>query len=141
VANSDGRQAVFFRAQLKDWLAKPGAPPRKIGFIALMIDHGYVFNGPHWELPDSAITGLYGRRSVYSGVRSLADFEPWIERIRNFPPEVFDRALRRIPPEWVAADEAPLENLLEALMRRRKRIPELIAGCREAFPHWQSSGP
>jgi hypothetical protein len=139
-ANADGRQAVFFRAQLKDWMARPGAPPRKLGFIALMIDHGFVFNGPHWELPDSALTGLYARRSVYQSVRSLEDFEPWIERIRNFPPEVLDRALRRIPAAWIDADGDALEKLLDALLRRGKRIPELISACRKApgnpFPQW-----
>ena len=31
VANADGRQSIFFRAELKDWLARPGIPPRKDG--------------------------------------------------------------------------------------------------------------
>ena len=53
VANADGRQSIFFRAQLKDWLAQPGIPPRKMGFVALMIDHGFAFNGPHWDFPES----------------------------------------------------------------------------------------
>ena len=65
VANADGRQSIFFRAQLKDWLARPGIPPRKMGFVALMIDHGFAFNGPHWDFPESAIAGLYPRRMVY----------------------------------------------------------------------------
>jgi hypothetical protein len=140
VANSDGRQAIFFRARLNDWLTKPGIPPRKLGFVAMMIDHGFAFNGQNWDLPDSAVTGLYPRRIVYRDVKSLGDFEPWIERIRNFPPEVLDRALRRIPPEWTADDGAQLEKLLDALLRRRKRIAELIDDCRKApgnpFPQW-----
>ena len=140
VANADGRQSIFFRAQLNDWLARPGAPPRKLGFVALMIDHGFAFNGPHWDLPDSAVAGIYPRRIVYNSVRSITDFEPWIDRIRNFPPEIFDKALRQIPPQWTANDGAELEKLLEALFRRRKRIPELIDDCRNApgqpFPHW-----
>jgi hypothetical protein len=133
VANSDGRQAIFFRAQLKDWLARPGAPPRKLGFVVLMIDHGFAFNGPHWDLPDSAIAGLYPRRIVYNRVRSITDFEPWIDRIRNFPTEIFDRALRQIPPQWTASDDSHLERLLEALYRRRKRIPELIGDCMKSW--------
>ena len=64
-----------------------------------MIDHGFIFNGPHWDLPQSALTGLYPRRHVYSGVRSLDDFEPWLSRVENFPAEVIDRALRHIPSE------------------------------------------
>jgi hypothetical protein len=66
-ANADGRQCVFFRAQLRDWLARPGIPPRKQGFVALMIDHGFIFNGPLWDYPESAIAGLYARRTVYRG--------------------------------------------------------------------------
>ena len=107
-----------------------------------MIDHGFVFNGPHWELPESAILGLYPRRVVYQNVTSLANFEPWLSRVLNFPDDVLDRALRRLPPEWIREDVGPLEKLLEALMRRRKRILELIECCRDApwnpFPRWVS---
>ncbi len=140
VANADGRQSIFFRAQLKDWLARPGVPPRKLGFVVLMIDHGFAFNGPHWNFPDSAVAGLYPRRIVYEGVRSLNDFEPWLDRIRNFPSGVFDRILRQIPPEWVEDDCDRLEGLFESVLRRGKRISELIEACRKApgnpFPRW-----
>lgn len=144
VANADGRQSIFFRAQLKDWLARPGVPPRKMGFVVLMIDHGFAFNGPHWDFPDSAVMGLYARRVVYAGVRALDDFEPWIGRIESFPPEVFDRILRQAPPVWLHAEgkdeTGELERLLESLLRRRRRIGELIEGCRKAalnpFPKW-----
>jgi hypothetical protein len=140
VANADGRQSIFFRAQLKDWLARPGIPPRKLGFVALMIDHGFAFNGPHWDFPESALTGLYPRRIVYAGVKSLADFEPWIDRILNFPPEVFDKILRQLPPQWLEGDGDRLEILFEALLRRCKRIPQLLEDCRKApgnpFPGW-----
>jgi len=140
VANADGRQSIFFRAQLKDWLARPGVPPRKLGFVALMIDHGFAFNGPHWDFPDSALAGLYPRRSVYRNVKSLHDFEPWIDRIRNFPPAVFDQALRSLPPVWIADDADRLDALLETLLRRGKRIAALLEECRKApgnpFPAW-----
>ncbi len=140
VANADARQTIFFRAELRDWMARPGPPPRKLGFVALMIDNGFAFNGPHWELPDLVTAGLYARRTVFSGVRSLNNFQPWIDRIVNFPPEVFDKALRRIPPAWIGADSGKLETLLESLMRRRARIPELLQATRRApgnpFPNW-----
>ena len=140
VANADGRQSIFFRAQLKDWLAQPGIPPRKMGFVALMIDHGFAFNGPHWDFPESSITGLYPRRAVYSKVRSIDAFEPWLSRVLHFPEEVLDRALRQIPPEWVGEDEAALYKMLERLLGRRKRVPELLQGCRaglsDPFPLW-----
>ena len=132
VGNADGRQTFFFRAQLNDWLARPGIPPRYLGFVALLIDHGFAFIGPHWFFTDSAVTVLYPRRIVYEGVRATKDFEPWIDRILHFPEAVFDKALRQIPPPWIEGDENQLEALLESLLRRRQRIPELLEDCRKA---------
>src|SRR5437016_2266883 len=39
MGNADSRQAIFFRAQIEDWLPSAGAPPRKLGFIAHMMDN------------------------------------------------------------------------------------------------------
>src|SRR5581483_4804174 len=71
VANADSRQAVFFRARAKTWTPLKGESPARIGFFAQMIDHGFAFNGAHWDFPDSPIQGLYFRTSVYDEVRSL----------------------------------------------------------------------
>ena len=142
VANADGRQAIFFRAHLNDWLARPGIPPRKLGFLALMVDHGFAFNGPHWDFPESALTGLYPRRAVYESVRSIDDFEPWLSRAASCPDAVFDRAMRQLPLEWQNGDADALELLLDKLRRRQKRMADLLIGCREGsgnpFPKWTS---
>ncbi len=139
-ANADGRQAVFFRARLKEWLAPASGNPSKLGFVAIMIDHGFAFNGPYWDFPESPIQGLYHRRMVYEKVRSLDDFQPWLDQVTHFPEEVVDQALRQIPPQWVDGERDELERLLERLFRRRKRVPELIRDCRRAnqspFPRW-----
>ena len=66
MGNADARQSIFFRARLRQW--PPGETPRA-GFVALMMDHGYVFDGPHWKFPDSPLQGLYFRPSVYQKVR------------------------------------------------------------------------
>ena len=128
--NADGRQAIFFRAQLRDWVPRAKAGPRKMGFVALMIDHGFIFNGPHWNFTESALQGLYPRRMVYEPVTSLDDFQPCFGRIGNFPDEVLDRAMRRIPPDWIENEEEELEQLLESLLRRKKRIGELDRSSR-----------
>ena len=116
------------------------APPRKMGFVALMIDHGFAFNGPHWDFPESAMTGLYPRRVVYEKVRSIDDFDPWLSRVIHFPEEVLDRALRGIPMDWIGDDYEAAVKMLERLLARRKRVPELLHGCRKAagdpFPKW-----
>jgi len=137
MGNADSRQAIFFRARVHDPLAEN--PPR-LGFVAQMVDNGYVFEGPHWRWGDSPIQGLYFRPLVYRTVRGLAEFEPWLDRIRNFPEEVVDQAVKRIPPAWLEGDEDELERLLERLMRRRERVPDLIEQCRSGrsnpFPIW-----
>lgn len=138
--NADARQSVFLRARVRQWSPQSEAHPLKQGFVALMIDHGYVFGGPNWEFADSALQGLYFRPEVYKGVRSLDDFQPWLDRVLNFPEEVVDQALKGIPRQWYAGDEDSLERLLERLLARRKRVPDLLAECRKArgnpFPGW-----
>ena len=142
MSNADSRQAVFFRARLREWLPDPGTRSARLGFVAQMMDNGYVFEGPHWRLSDSPLQGLYFRPLVYRDVRGWGDFEPWLERIRHFPEEVVDQAVKQIPPAWVEDDRAALDQLLDKLLRRRSRVPDLIAGCRSArvdpFPDWRN---
>jgi len=140
VSNSDARQAVFFRARIKDWLALEKNSPR-VGFVTLMIDHGYAFNGPNWDFPDSPLQGFYFRPLVYEQVRSLEDFEPWLSQVRDFPETLADEAYRCVPEEWLEGDRDTLAAFLEKLLRRRRRIDDLMAACRRAraafFPNWR----
>ncbi len=132
-ANADARQAIFFRVRAPD--------TERLGFAAQMVDNGYVFDGPRWRMADSAAQGLYFRPLVYAWVRGLADFEPWLERIRHFPEEIVDLAVKEIPPAWLEASGAELEQLLHRLLIRRKRVPDLIEDCRSGklhpFPAWE----
>jgi hypothetical protein len=139
IGNADARQAIFFRANVRAPGEERGSPAR-LGFVARMMDNGYVFEGPHWRLTDSPIQGLYFRPLVYRSVRGFADFEPWLERIRNFPEEVVDQVWKEIPAAWLGDEREELARLLERLLARRKRVPELIENCRQArtdpFPAW-----
>src|SRR5579872_1074541 len=142
VSNADGRQAVFFRARVRDWV--PGAAevrPPTMGFIALMIDQGFAFNGPEWTFTDSPVQGLYSRKLVYNDVQSIEQFEPWIERVLHFPEEVVDQASKQVPPEWIAGEDEEFERMLEQLMRRRKRVADLLGDARRAkvspFANWK----
>jgi hypothetical protein len=141
VANADSRQAVFFRARAKTWTPLKGEAPARLGFFAQMIDHGFAFNGPHWEFQDSPIQGLYFRTSVYDEVRSLDSFQPWVAMVENFPIEVVDSAWKEIPRDWLQDDEVPLEDLLERLLKRRSRIAALIHEIQRnratAFANWR----
>lgn len=135
VANADGRQCVFYRAMVR---RQEGGRP---GFVARMIDHGFAFNGPNWDFPESALIGLYARRLVYEPVRTLDDFQPWLDQVTHFPEEVIDQAWKRVPPNWMEGEEEALEQLLVQLYERRKRLPDLIAASRGArtdpFPNWK----
>ena len=134
-ANADGRQCVFYRA-----LVRRGGAGARPGFVARMIDHGFAFDGPNWNFADSPLQGIYPRRLVYDAVRSLDDFQPWLDQVIHFPEEVMDRAWKRIPPDWIEGEEDALQQLLERLFERRARLPELIAACRSTrvnpFPNW-----
>ena len=141
MGNADSRQAVFFRARLKEWLPTHQADPLQVGFVALMIDHGFVLEGHHWRLNDVPLQGVYHRSLVYANVQGLQDFAPWLDRIVHFPEAVVDQAVKQIPPAWMVGDEAELARLLERLMRRRRRVPDLLEACRRVkanpFPEWR----
>jgi hypothetical protein len=141
MGNADSRQAIFFRARLREWLPAHEAHPQRLGFVAQMVDHGFAFDGPHWRFADSPLQGLYFRPLVYQGVRGLHDFQPWLDRIVHFPEAVVDQALKQIPPAWVAGEEDSLSQLCESLLRRRERVGDLIQACRRRraalFPDWR----
>jgi hypothetical protein len=141
MGNADARQSIFFRARLRKWSPSSAEQAPRAGFVAHMMDHGYVFDGPHWIFPDSPLQGLYFRPSVYQKVRSLDDFEPWLDRVVHFPEEVVDAAQKQIPPDWMAEDAAALDAMLAKLMSRRKRVPDLIRESRRGrvnpFPDWK----
>jgi hypothetical protein len=139
-SNADGRQSVFLRAPLADWFPEKRVHPQKMGFLTLMIDHGFVFNGPHWEFVDAPAYGLYMRKLVYEQVTGLDSFEPWLNRVEHFPDDVLDRAMRSIPPQWISGEEDKLEKLLEQLMKRRGKVRALLEDLRGSninpFANW-----
>jgi len=169
MSNADARQAVFFRAEVEsaspvsdgftvDWFERRAADPPKAergrpagrssgpaqvrrAFVAHMIDHGYVFDGPNWTFTDSPLQGLYFRPTVYAGVTGWPDFDPWLDRVMHFPESMIDEALRQVPAEWLDGDSDSLEALLEKLLARRKRVASLIEDCTQGkvnlFPNWR----
>ena len=135
MANADARQSIFYRAKLERF-----GRPEAAGFIVQMVDHGYVFDGPHWNFVDSPLQGLYFRPMVYESVHSLDSFQPWLDRVATFPEDVMDQAYREIPTTWLNGDREAAERLLERAFERRKRIREFVELGRNArntlFPNW-----
>jgi hypothetical protein len=78
---------------------------------------------------------------VYQSVRSWDDFQPWLDRVIHFPEEVVDEAVRRIPLEWLEGSEDAWDALLTRLLRRRRRVPDLLRDITRApgnpFPNWR----
>lgn len=140
LANVDARQAVFFRAKVKQWAPSVASHGSKVGFVAMMIDHGYTFGGPRWEFSDAAGYGLYHRPAVYASVTGLASFEPWLDQVQHFPDSVLETARSSLPPQWIEGEEDELDRLLNALVKRRKKVPDLLDLCRtghtQPFPRW-----
>ncbi len=141
IGNADARQSIFFRARLREWSPAGGQSPQRLGFVTQMLDHGYVFGGPQWTFGDSPLQGLYFRPMVYRNVRSFDDFQPWLDRLTNFPDFVVDQAQKQLPSQWLAGDESALDALLNKLMARRRRVTDLIRDSRHGrinpFPDWK----
>lgn len=140
MGNTDARQCIFYRARMRS----DSGEDEGVRWVVSMVDHGHVFNGPHWEFRDSLCEGLYPRKAAYEGVRSLDDFEPWLTQVKYFPEEVIDNARNGIPPEWVEEDEEALKNVLDRLLQRRKRVADFILnatiGLKRLFPRWSTAG-
>jgi hypothetical protein len=122
VCNSDSRQAIFFRQWHSD-------DSHRYGFVSQMVDNGGVFEGSSWRLTDSPLRGIYPAISVYQDVRTVEDFQPWLDRVLSFPEQIIQRTMCQIPSLWIEGDEDPLSKLLDQLIRRRRRIPDLVKCC------------
>jgi len=134
--NTNGRQAVFFRARDE---ASHGA---QMPYRLQMIDQGFCFNAGEWNFPDAPLRGLYARHGVYASVHGIESFEPWLARIETKITEAaLEEAASEIPPEWYNFDPDALDQLLEQLLRRRKRVRELIVeawkSSAQPFPNWK----
>ncbi len=105
-----------------------------------MIDQGFCFNAGNWDFPDAPLRGLYARNRVYEGVTGMQSFAPWLDWLHNRITEaVLAKLVEEIPPEWYEDDYNAVLRLLEQLVRRKKRVPELLLSARncnrQPFPH------
>ena len=105
-----------------------------------MIDNGQMFDGGNWRFEDSHLRGPYAGR-VYTHVRGLEDFEPWLTAVASLSEAVLEDAFQQMPSSWRCGDtEASFGMLLHQLRRRRARVGELISACHDQptnpFPNW-----
>jgi hypothetical protein len=127
--NCDGRQCLFMLRDSGD-------------FSMIGIDQGFCFNAGEWNFPDSPLRGLCGNKTIYRDlVKSIDDFEPWLNRIENeFTMDTIVQAADGIPPEWYESDHVAMSQLLEKLNSRRRLVRELLrVSCNRLpiiFPRW-----
>jgi HipA-like protein len=147
--NTNGRQTLFMQSSQGLSSAstrQPVATPHPYagdseGYRTLMIDQGFCFSAGEWKFPDAPLRGLYNRNRVYEGITGMNSFGPWLDRLeRRITERVLDEVSRDIPPEWYDDQLDDLLQLLETLLRRRSRVPELILDAkksnRQPFPNW-----
>ena len=120
--NTNGRQAIFFRE---------GGGAR---YQAWMIDQGFCFNAQNWDFPDAPLRGLYARACVYDAVRGMDAFEPWTARMKRLTEDgTLDEMASGVPLEWYEGDLDALYMLLDRLVRRVTRLPDLILEARNSY--------
>jgi len=129
--NSDGRQAIFWKAR------------RRQRYSATFIDQGYCFNAGEWTFPDSPLRGAYANNCVYEGVVGWEAFEPALSRAEEMDADSIWQCAADIPEEWYEGDLDELYRLVHALHQRRGMIRKLIGEFRKStrnpFPSWRDS--
>jgi hypothetical protein len=129
--NSDGRQAIFWKAR------------RRERYAATFIDQGYCFNAGEWTFPDAPLRGAYGNNCVYEGVVGWEAFEPALSRAEEMDADTIWQCAADIPEEWYEGDRDGLDRLVYALHQRRGTIRKLIGEFRKStrnpFPSWSNS--
>ena len=129
--NSDGRQAIFWKAQIRQ------------RYSATFIDQGYCFNAGEWTFPDSPLRGAYANNCVYEGVMGWEAFDPALSRAEKMDADTIWQCAADIPEEWYEGDRDGLDRLVEALHQRRRVVRNLITefrrSSRDPFPNWRES--
>ena len=127
--NSDARQAVFVRQ------------PNRKNYKAVFIDFGHCFNAGSWTFPDSPLSGVYAKKSVYGNVTGWRCFEPWLSKIQNISLETLRECADGMPSEWYGGRVDLIEAILNRLHRRKDLITSLIHQYRMSdanpFPKWK----
>jgi hypothetical protein len=125
VANTDTRQAVFYR------------PGKRKELRALMIDHGRIFGGDLWQFDDLAHGRSYFDPAVYKSDCQEEKWQNSLARIERISHEQVTEIMQTLPREWVAEDQAKLESLALQLTVRQRRLRRLLPGlmqCASRIP-------
>lgn len=128
LGNTDRRQAVFVRKRQTNLLQ------------AHWIDFGNCFGASSWRLSNGSKM-LFPNGSAYNFIRSMNDFQPWIERIHRVPLSELLHPSQISAWTPLTSGDDPLEGLLMQLAERRKhlysKILEMVYANLPMFPCWE----
>ena len=135
LGNTDSRQAIFFR------VGTGSALPSRT-WVCQMIDHGMCFDGRNWKLEDRLLSGVYINPAVYDSVLGWNQLEPWFQAADEIDEADFCEVIASAPWEWIG-EETELWQLVDRLIARRRRIPDLIDELRRdpksPLRNWKNS--
>lgn len=122
--NTDNPQVIFIRCD--------GPVPDRV----VMIDLGSCFHAEKWDFPDHIQQGIFGERFVYSSIKGMEAFNPWLQILENeLDRNVISKLTRQIPPEWYGHDGDSLTTLIDNLNQRRQIVRELLRNCCSTVHH------
>lgn len=142
LGNIDVRQAVCYRGRGKDVPGNLKPHKNRRALIAVMIDHGMSLGGASWDLAHCPPTRPFNWSKVYAGLTGLDDLALWLDAINSITRTDLEQLWLTIPAAWLEGEEsAKLDELVDALMRRKTALPRLMSETREShpalFPDWR----
>jgi len=130
--NADSRQAIFVR--VPGAVGSNAGAPQQRQFRALMIDQDHFFDGAAWRIHENPTRGPYFRPIVYDGLKSCADLEPWLSKIRQISPWALERIFGSVPASWASGNQVRLDGLRNELWTRRNDVNQLVTATAQANP-------
>ncbi len=126
--NADCRQAVFL--------------PERHHFRAVGIDFGECFGSSSWKLKDCPSRGLTAYSALYFGAESLRSFDEWMHKLDTLDDATVWDGFRTMPEEWYQGDRMSAVALVDALIRRKKSmrqiLQQLAVDLPKRFPSWST---
>jgi hypothetical protein len=116
VDNKDSRQLIFYRGDDRR-------------FALQLIDNGsaFGFDGADWSLSDrSQVNGPQWMKDLCGKESSRLWFRYAIDAIQAITESDLHGALRSVPHEWMGTDRIRLDLVAKELLRRGRRLPEII---------------
>lgn len=110
--HQDDRQAIFVhdRDSRQLW--------------SIFIDHGHLFGGPTWDLPERQRPSLYFERSIYKELWNKDAAEIFVNLLQETIPRALAHILPLTPNHWFTGDLSLLEL---TLLERLENLPKLVA--------------